>query len=40
MAREPTTLEVEKGLQTFFHDHDLPMLQKSILITDEYANFK
>ena len=40
VAREPSTYEIEKGMNTFYFDHDLPALQKIILKTDEYANFE
>jgi hypothetical protein len=40
LARAPTTFEVNDGMKTFYFDHKLPELQKTILITDEYANFK
>lgn len=39
MAREPATKELEEGMSTFYFDHDLQKLQKTILRTDEYANF-
>jgi hypothetical protein len=39
LVRDPSKEEMEKAMRTFFEDHDLPKLQKSILITDEYANF-
>ena len=39
IAREPTTEEIDVGLNKFYFDHDLPALQKTILVTDEYANF-
>ena len=40
LARDPSTFEVEKGMNNFYFDHDLPNLQKTILVTDEYANFE
>ena len=40
LSREPDTYEVDEAMQTFYYDHDLPALQRTILITDEYANFK
>jgi len=39
VAREPTSEEVDKGMQSFTISHNLPNLQKSILVTNEYANF-
>ena len=39
LAREPSTEELEKAMMTFYFDHDLPKLQRTILVTDEYANF-
>lgn len=39
MTREPNSDELEKAMKTFYADHDLPLLQRSILVTDEYANF-
>ena len=39
MAREPNMEELEKGMETFSFDHDLQKLQRTILVTDEYANF-
>jgi len=40
LAREPTSYEVEAGMNSFYIDHELPALQKLILKTDEYANFE
>jgi hypothetical protein len=39
ISREPITQEIEVGLNKFYYDHDLPALQKTILVTNEYANF-
>ena len=39
ISREPITEEIEAGLNAFYFDHDLPALQKTILVTNEYANF-
>ena len=39
LSREPGTEELEKAMTTFYFDHDLPALQRTILVTDEYANF-
>lgn len=39
LQREPTTVEVNTHMQTFFNDHDVQKLQISIMKTDEYANF-
>lgn len=39
LAREPETEELEISMNTFYNDHNLPALQKTILRTDEYANF-
>ena len=40
LAREPNTFEVNDAMFTFYYDHDLPALQRTILVTDEYANFE
>lgn len=39
LARDPSTTEVYHYMQTFFYDRDVQKLQRSILKTDEYANF-
>lgn len=40
MARDATTDEVSEAMETYFVDHDLQKLQRQLLITDEYANFR
>ena len=39
LSREPTTLEKDQIMETFFYDHDLQEVQKRVLMTDEYAHF-
>ena len=39
LAREPSTEEANALMATFFEDHDLQRVQRSIMITDEYAHF-
>ena len=39
LARDPETEEIEVSMDKFYFDHNLPALQKTILVTDEYANF-
>ena len=39
LSREPTTLEKDQIMETFFYDHDLKEVQKRVLMTDEYAHF-
>lgn len=40
LAREPLAPEREAAMMTFAEDHNLPALQRTILRTDEYANFE
>lgn len=39
LQREPTSVEVNTHMQTFFTTHDIQKLQLDIMKTDEYANF-
>jgi hypothetical protein len=39
LAREPSTIETNTQMQTFFNDHNVQKLQMDIMKTDEYANF-
>lgn len=39
LAREPSTLEINQQLNNLFLTKDLQALQKTIMISDEYANF-
>jgi hypothetical protein len=39
LAREPTTSETNTLMIDLFVDHDLQKVQRSIMITDEYAHF-
>ena len=39
LAREPSTTEIYTQMIIFYVDHDVQRLQRSIMITDEYANF-
>ncbi len=39
LSREPTTLEKAEVMETFFYDYDLQIVQKKVLMTDEYAHF-
>lgn len=40
LAREPSTAETNELMIDFFADHDLPKLQRTIMVTDEYAHFQ
>ena len=39
LAREPSTAETNTLMVDLFVDHDLQKMQRSIMITDEYAHF-
>lgn len=39
MAREPSTEEVVAEMDAFYQDKDFQLVQRNILIKDEYANF-
>ena len=39
LAREATSLEIAEKVTTFFIDHDVQAIQRSIMVTDEYAQF-
>ena len=39
IAREPTSQEVYDLMSTFYYDHDFQYVQKTIVVSDEYANF-
>lgn len=39
LAREPNAVEVKTAMDYFYQDRDLPRLQRSIMVTDEYAGF-
>ena len=40
MAREAKTTEVSAVIAEFYFDHDFQKVQRKIMVTDEYANFK
>lgn len=40
LAREPSTQEAYTLMQSFFNDHDVQKVQRYIMRSDEYANFK
>lgn len=40
VSRDPTTQEVYDHMQEFYIDRNVQKIQKSIVVTDEYANFK
>jgi len=40
LAREPSTLETNQLMIDLWVDHDLQKVQRSIMITDEYAHFE
>jgi hypothetical protein len=40
LAREPSTQETYDLMQTFFNDHNVQKIQRKIMKSDEYANFK
>lgn len=39
LAREPSTAETNTLMMDLYTDHDLQMVQRTIMITDEYAHF-
>lgn len=39
LAREPSTAETNNLMIDLFVDHDLQKVQRTIMITDEYAHF-
>ena len=39
LARDPSTLEIDVLMQSFYEDHDFQWVQRQIMKTDEYAHF-
>jgi hypothetical protein len=39
LAREPSTAETNELMIDLYQDHDLQKVQRSIMVTDEYAHF-
>lgn len=39
LAREPSSTEVYELMNTFYYDHDFQYVQRTIVVSDEYANF-
>lgn len=40
LAREPSTAETNALMTELYVDHDLQKVQRTIMITDEYAHFQ
>jgi hypothetical protein len=39
LQRQPASYEASQQMETFFFDHDVQRVQRSLMVTNEYANF-